>query len=155
MALEGRLRGQAEAGSAMVAAELRRHGVPDSAMVLDEFTRSTMEEALGAQERFIENRWSRLLVITAGYHVPRAVRCFEQVLGPEVVTFMAPEQLLEKAGELASASILGGEVSEEALRKEARTEALLSLLETLVSPLPKRWRWGLEVRAGGWLRGVS
>ncbi len=153
MALEARLRGQEKAGSAMVAADLRVLGIPEEALVLDISTRSTREEALAAREQCDAHGWNRLLVLTAAYHLPRARRCFQEVLGSDRVALMCPEDLLERAGAAERADIVAGRVTEAAMRSEARTEALLSTLSALLSPLPARWRWGLEVQAGAWLRG--
>ncbi len=152
MALEAHLRGQATAGSALVAADLRRHGVPDEALVLDTTTYSTRQEALAARERCEAEGWNSLLVITASYHLHRACRCFEEVLGADRVALVCPEDMLGDAGPLARGDILAGEVTAAAQRVEARAEAVLSTLGFLVSPLPDRWRWGLEVQAGTWLR---
>ena len=71
------------------------------------------------------------------------------------VTFMAPEALLDVASEAARADIQAAQIQPEALRSERRAETVLSMLETLLMPLPQRWRWGLEVKAGAWLRDVN
>lgn len=155
LALEAQLKGQTEAGSDIVAQRLREHGVPDSALVLDTSTRSTREEALEARRHCEEQRWSSLLVITSAYHLPRARRCFEDVFDDLSVTLWAPEDLLPSAHPMAREDILAAETPQDALRKERRAERVLLALERLLEPLPSRVRWGLEVRAGAWLRGLS
>lgn len=155
VALEARLRGQDLAGSVMVADDLRRHGVPESAMLLAAITRSTREEALAVQERCAAHGWHRILVISAAYHLPRARRCFDEVLGGVIVELAAPEDLLDGADAIQRAEILAAETSLEAMRMERRAERVLTALEVVLTPLPSRLRWGLEVKAGAWLRGAS
>ena len=71
------------------------------------------------------------------------------------VTFVAPEALLETASAAARADIQAAQIQPKALRSERRAETVLWVLETLLTPLPQRWRWGLEVKAGAWLRDVN
>jgi uncharacterized SAM-binding protein YcdF (DUF218 family) len=78
VALEARLRGQATAGSALVADLLHEFGVPGEAMLVQSVTHSTREEALVAFDVCRDQGWSRILAITAAYHVPRARRCLEE-----------------------------------------------------------------------------
>jgi uncharacterized SAM-binding protein YcdF (DUF218 family) len=153
VALEARLRGQDLAGSVMVADDLRRHGVPESAMVLAECTRSTREEALAVRARCAAHSWRHILVISAAYHLPRARRYFDEVMAGVRVELATPEDMLDGAGASERADILAAETSALALRTEHRAERVLTVLEALLMPLPRRWRWGLEVKAGAWLRG--
>ena len=155
LSLEARLRGQAQAGSELVATDLHRHAVPASALILDTQTRSTREEALEAHRLCQAHGWTRLLVITAAYHLPRARRCFEEVLSGTHVMMSAPEDLLPLADDLARLDIVSAQTPEAAVRMERRAERVLSCLATALLPLPRSVRWGIEVRAGAWLRGVS
>ena len=155
ISLEAPLQGQEEAGSRIVARMLAELGVPASALHLEETTRSTREEAVGLRRVANAHGWRRLLVITTTYHVPRSRRTFHDVLGPDRVDVLPPEDLLDVALPRERALILAGLPSPEALARENRTEALFSLLARLLRPLPSPLRWDLEVRAGGVYRGID
>lgn len=154
IALEAPLQGQDRAGSALVAEYLQRLGVPRARMVLGEITRSTREEALEACRLARERGWSRLLVVTSLYHVPRARRQFEEVFGAPVPVF-PPEALLRFARPREREWILRGTPGDRELAVERKVEALLHALALAVRPLPAPLRWRLEVRAAAVLRGCD
>ena len=155
VSLEAPLRGQSLAGSQIVRFNLEQLGIPDERMILDTATRSTREEAvLGA--RIAQDRgWRRLLVITSRYHVPRARRCFEDLLGAGSVAVHAPEALLRHARPLERRWILEGQPDRETMMRECPVEAVWSMAARLLRPLPETVRWKAEVMAGAWLRGFD
>ncbi|MFT5681478.1 MAG: uncharacterized SAM-binding protein YcdF (DUF218 family) [Myxococcota bacterium] len=151
--LEAPLVGQQEAGSAIVAGYLHELGVPEDRIILRTDSRSTREEAILAAKLADEQGWSRLLVITAIYHAPRARRLFEEHLGRHRVTIHSPQAMLRHATEQERAWITAGESSSEELASELRVEQAFSAAERVLSVLPDRVRWGVEMRAAAWLRG--
>jgi len=153
--LEAPLAGQEDAGSAIVAGYLDELGVPPDRIILQQASRSTREEAILARALADEQGWSRLLVITAVYHAPRARRLFEEHLGRQRVTIHSPQALLRHATEQERAWITAGESSPEVLASELRVEQAFSAAERLLSVLPDRLRWRVEMQAAVLLRGKS
>jgi uncharacterized SAM-binding protein YcdF (DUF218 family) len=94
--LEAPLKGQGEAGSQIVRRYLTELGVEPAQMLLAERTRSTREEALEGAALCRQKGWSRLLVVTARYHVERARQHFEEQLGSRVLV-TCPEALWQGA----------------------------------------------------------
>ena len=152
--LEARLRGQAASGSALVAADLRRLGVPDEAMVVQEWTRSTREEAVAAMTLFRERGVRRGLVVTARYHVPRVRRLFADV-GCTGVAVHSPMGLWWLANAAERAWMEEGEPDARVMTEECRVEAVLSLAARALTPLPRPVRAKVEIAAGGLWRGVT
>ncbi len=152
LSLEARLRGQAEAGSSLVATFLREFGVPEAAMHLQTVTHSTREEAVVVLDVVEQLGCRRLLAITASYHVQRARLCLAQVVGAERIAVHPPQAFVQHASDLEHDAIVAGEVSPDAHAIEARVEATLTNLELLVRPLPTSLRWQLEIWAGRCLR---
>ncbi|MFH1466591.1 MAG: YdcF family protein [Pseudomonadota bacterium] len=151
LSLEALMRGQDEPGSAIVAALLAGLGVPAGRLIAAARSRSTREEALVALDLADAHGLRHLVAVTTGYHVPRARRVLEEVLGPERVSVHATTAFLALASPRERAMILAGEPGPGALHREARTERLLSAAEALVSPLPHALRWRLETAtATGW-----
>jgi uncharacterized SAM-binding protein YcdF (DUF218 family) len=155
VSLEAPLRGQPLAGSRIVQLNLEELGISTDRMILDTLTRSTREEALLGARVAHERGWRRLLVITSAYHVPRARRVFEEVLGPQGVAVHSPESMLQHARGLEREWILAGTPDREDMLRECVVEALLSFAARLVGPLPDAIRWQAEVKAGGILRGMD
>lgn len=151
--LEAPLAGQEEAGSAIVAGYLSELGVPNERVILRQASRSTREEAILARELADAEGWSRVLVITAVYHAPRARRLFEEHLGRQRVTVHSPQALLRHATAQERAWITDGESSEADLASELRVEQAFSAAERALSILPDRVRWGIEMQAAVLLRG--
>lgn len=151
--LEARLRGQERSGSALVAELLDTLGVPAGAVVREDRTRSTREEAVLAAELFARRGAHRCLVLTARYHAPRARRLFEET-GLHVAVH-APDALWRFATEPERRWIHDGEPDAAALRFEARRERLWGALEAALTPLPRSARASIEVSAGGWWRGTA
>ena len=143
------------AGSQIVRLDLERLGVSFEQMILDTQTRSTREEAVLGAQIARQRGWRRLLVITSAYHVPRARRCFEDALGPGEVAVHTPEALLQHANEVEREWIVEGSPEQSDMLRECTVEAVFSLAERLLLPLPRRIRWQIEVAAGGVLRGVD
>jgi uncharacterized SAM-binding protein YcdF (DUF218 family) len=153
--LEAPLRGQPVAGSDIVVGLLAELGVAPGVVVAERQTRSTREEALGARRLVGARGVGRLLVVTSAYHVPRARRVFEDVLGAAAVAVHAPEALLQGATAQERDWIREGHPRPADLAHECRVEALWSGLERLIAPLPASVRWSAEVRAGALLRGLD
>jgi hypothetical protein len=139
--------------------ELRELGVPDSVVVQRRASRSTREEALLTARLAAELGLGRLLVITSSYHLPRAQRIFEEVMGREAVCCATPEQvgaaLAVREESPHGQRIRAGRCDREALGEEAVPERLFGALAWTLRPLPRRLRWGLEVAAAVVLRGLA
>lgn len=151
--LEAKLRGQELSGSTIVIDYLRELGVPESAIVYANTTRSTREEAVEGAALFTQHGVRRGLVVTAKYHVPRAIRLFADVGAPAAVH--APEALWRYANATERAWIAEGEPTDEVMADECRIEAVLSNLARALAPLPVPVRSKLEIAAGAWFRGVT
>ncbi|GDX83291.1 hypothetical protein LBMAG42_51020 [Deltaproteobacteria bacterium] len=149
--LEAKLAGQDESGCDLMFDLLRELGVPEAAIVRASLTRSTREEAVLGTSLFEERGVQRGLVLTARYHVPRTRRLFREAHAPAEVH--APEGLWRWANERERAWIREGEPDAAAMGAEGRTEALFSLLEGALRPLPVALAGMIEIRAGAWLRG--
>lgn len=70
-ALEGKV---SEAES--MANSLRRHGVPEDALLLESSSHNTRENALFTAKLLKERDISRVLIVTSGLHMPRAMAVF-------------------------------------------------------------------------------
>jgi uncharacterized SAM-binding protein YcdF (DUF218 family) len=151
--LEAKLRGQDESGSAVVRAMLAELGVPEAAIVLDDRTRSTREEAVEGGAKFLELGARRPVVVTARYHVPRARRLFADV--GVATAIHTPEAFWRFANDKERMWMAAGIPDEAVMRRECATEAVLSTLARVLSPLPASWRAALEIRAGAAWRGVT
>ena len=154
-ALEAPLVGQEEAGSIIVARFLRELGVDDSQMILAQVTRSTREEAVEGARVAREQGWSRMLVVTAAYHVERARKQFEEVLGADRVAVFAPESLLQHANGLERQWILEGKAGDTAHAEERMVEVLFSVFALGLRVLPPKVRWDVEIWAGAKFRGMT
>jgi uncharacterized SAM-binding protein YcdF (DUF218 family) len=151
LSLEACMRGQEEAGSTIVATLLADLGIPSDRLIAAARSRSTREEALVALELADAHGLRHLLAVTTGYHVPRARRVLEEVLGPERVSVHATTAFLALADGRERTLILAGEPGRAALRRELRTERRFTAAEVLVAPLPRALRWRLEIAAAsGW-----
>ncbi len=151
--LEAKLRRQEQAGSDIVAEYLDALGVSASDIVLRQTSRSTRDEAVQAAALVEQLGLAPLLVITSAYHVPRARRIFEDVLGPQQVSVhgtMAPYAL---ANPTERAWILAGEPTIGTMRRERRVERGLLAAEASLRMLPAGLRWRLESWAGTLWRG--
>ena len=151
--LEARLKGQDASGSSLVSGMLAELGVPVTAIVSADRSRSTREEALVAAELLGARGIRRVLVLTARYHTVRARRLFEET-GMHVAVH-APDALWRIANPAERAWIDAGEPDARTLARERRTEGLWESLSALIAPLPVAWRQALEVRAGAALRGTG
>lgn len=96
----GRSRSEADACRELLVAG----GVPQDAILLEERSRSTEENALYAREIMEANSWQSAVVVSDGYHLLRAQWIFSQE-GITVTTSPSPGP-----GRLALASAIGREV---------------------------------------------
>lgn len=151
--LEAPLRGQQEAGSALVRRLLRELDVDSQRVLHDTVTRSTREEAIEVGRLARRQGWTTALIVTARYHVPRAAAYFAELEGLDAPV-VSPEALLPYATDQERAWIDAGTPSPQAMAREVRTERLFVALGGVLSPLPRPARWRLEVLAGVALRGV-
>ena len=149
---EAPLRGQTEAGSAIVGRFLAEHGVPDSAVRLSRRSRSTREEVLLLAAAAHSHGWKRIAVVTSRYHAVRARRMVDEVMGEGGARVVVPEELAEHADAWERERIRAGTPCTEVLRRERRVEALMTVLAYSLRPLPASLRFRVEVVAGGVLR---
>jgi uncharacterized SAM-binding protein YcdF (DUF218 family) len=63
-------------------------GIPPSAILTTSDVRNTQEEAAAVAALASRNHWSRILLVTSAFHLPRAVLLFQQA-GLDVVPFPA------------------------------------------------------------------
>ncbi len=153
LSLEARLRGQDQPGSDIVAEQLAALGVPQGAMLLRQSSRSTRDEAVQAAAIASKLGLQRLLVISSAYHVPRARRIFEDVLGPRSVSVHGCMALYALANPRERRLILAGEPNARTMASEGRLERALVGAEASLSMLPGPARWRLESWAGRLWRG--
>ena len=153
--LEARLRGQDRTGSTIVCELLDELGVPATAVYREDQTRSTREEVARTLDVAGRRGWSRMLVVTARYHIPRTRRLFADELEGHrsYVTVHCPPAVLRVANAKERAWIVAGEPDAQTMERECRAELVLSTLARLIRPLP--FRRDLEVTAGAWLRGAT
>ncbi|ALN85911.1 hypothetical protein LC55x_2646 [Lysobacter capsici] len=83
-----RTRGVAEAR--IMAAALRKLGVPERAMVLEDRSTSTRDNARDSAAIARQRGWRRVVLITSSLHLPRAARRFERE-GLQVLPMAPPE----------------------------------------------------------------
>jgi len=70
---------------AMKSYAVHRHGIPASAIVTEVAPRDTVGEAVFTKRHLaVPRRWSRVLVATSDYHLPRALALFSFVYGPRM-----------------------------------------------------------------------
>ena len=150
LTLEARLRGQQRSGSELVCEHLRRFGVPSDRIVRRDLSRSTREEVILAHQEMRGRDLRSLLAITHDFHLDR-VRGMLDALGISART-AAPTSMLRKADADQRAAILAAVPEPEVFAQERSSELAFSALAGLLWPLPRRVRWGLEVRAGALLR---
>lgn len=151
VSLEAPLRGQVDAGSALVARLMAELGAPQARLVRAETTRSTREEALEVAALARARGWRRAVVVTAGYHQDRAARYFREV-APGLAQVWRPAAFRAEARPREAAWIDGGAPDPRALAAEARAERLFAWLGAALAPLPPAARWRVEVAAGAALR---
>jgi uncharacterized SAM-binding protein YcdF (DUF218 family) len=135
-ALEALLKGQERSGSRIVCEYLEQLEVPAGAVVAEERTRSTREEAWAAAELIESRGIGRLVVVTASYHVPRARMYFGRVMDPRRFEVVAPENFLQRSAGLEREWILAGTPAGEALEREERLERVLTALGAVAGRVP-------------------
>lgn len=152
LTVEARLRGQAESGSALVAAALLARGAREDQLIRQEQSRSTREEAMLARALTVEHGLGRLGVITAHYHLPRARALFDEHFAPGEVELFTPESFAQRATAEERAVIAAATPTAETMRDEGRAEAVLHGLARALRPLPNPLRFAVEVQAAALLR---
>ncbi len=91
--------------AAGVRAMFRRAGVPDAALVIDDRSRNTRENAVESELVVTARGWRRLLLVTSAAHVDRALGCFRDVgLYPDVLPAERVAGRLEREGWLPQRS---------------------------------------------------
>lgn len=65
-------------------------GVPDQAIVTEEFSRTTAENALNTSQFIVEQSLQRIVLVTSAYHQRRASLEFASILGPSVAIINHP-----------------------------------------------------------------
>lgn len=153
--LEARLRGQEHSGASLVAQDLRALGVLDEQVLLQNQTRSTREEVVAARSLVREHAVQRLLVLTAAYHLPRVRSYLEDAMPFGGWVVQAPEGLLQHATPRERAWIEAAIPDAKVFEQEAWAERGFGLGAKALSPLPRRLREGLEIRAGALFRRVG
>ena len=127
-------------------------GVPRDRLILAACSRSTREEAGIAAGLCAVHGVHRLVAVTSSYHVPRARRVLEEVLGPEHVSVHGTTAFLALASAAERTWILAGEPGASVFAAERRIERRLTFAEAALAPLPRRLRWRFEVAAARALR---
>ncbi len=82
--------GRSRSEAAVCAEVLQRQGVPASAILLEERSRSTEENALYSMALIADRGWQRVIVVSDGYHLLRARWLFGR-LGQPVLTSPAAD----------------------------------------------------------------
>lgn len=65
-------------------------GVPDQAIVTEEFSRTTAENALNTSRFIVDQSLQRIVLVTSAYHQRRASLEFASILGPSVTIINHP-----------------------------------------------------------------
>ncbi|AHV91901.1 YdcF family protein [Bordetella holmesii] len=92
----GALEGNVSEAQGM-AHRMRQHGVPDSALVLENASRNTYENAALTEDTLRANHIDKVLLVTSALHMPRAMAAFSKQ-GVEVIAAPAPPQIVLPAG---------------------------------------------------------
>jgi uncharacterized SAM-binding protein YcdF (DUF218 family) len=64
--------------SDVLAQQLRDWGIDGARIIEERESRNTRENALGSARVVAERGWTRLVLVTSAFHMPRALGCFEQ-----------------------------------------------------------------------------
>jgi uncharacterized SAM-binding protein YcdF (DUF218 family) len=67
-------------------------GVPRNAILLEEKSNSTKENAVYTREIMKRHRYTSLILVTAAYHSKRAEKTFKKIMGSEVSVLIAPAE---------------------------------------------------------------
>lgn len=153
--LEARLRGQEQSGASLVAHDLRVLGVPEEQVLLQNQTRSTREEVVAARSLVREHAVERLLVLTAAYHLPRVRSYLQDAMPFGGWVVQAPEALIQHANAREREWIEAAIPDPQIFEQEAWAERGFGWGAKALSPLPRRLREGLEIRAGALFRRVG
>ena len=81
---------------------LRQDGVPDSALILENDSRNTYENALLSDEKLAEHQISSVLLVTSALHMPRSMAAFaKQTQTHAIAAPVAPQIWLPKDGSVS------------------------------------------------------
>lgn len=92
----GALEGSVSEAQGM-AHRMRQRGVPDSALVLENASRNTYENAALTEDTLRANHIDKVLLVTSALHMPRAMAAFSKQ-GVEVIAAPAPPQIVLPPG---------------------------------------------------------
>jgi uncharacterized SAM-binding protein YcdF (DUF218 family) len=67
-------------------------GVPKKAILLEDKSRTTEEDAIFTKEIFKKYGYKSCILVTSPYHSRRATKIFRKVMGDEVTVFSAPSE---------------------------------------------------------------
>ncbi len=88
----GALEGNVSEAQGM-AHRMRQRGVPDSALVLENASRNTYENAALTEDTLRANHISKVLLVTSALHMPRAMAAFSKQ-GVEAIAAPTPPQIV-------------------------------------------------------------
>ncbi|OXC91091.1 hypothetical protein BMR85_007920, partial [Achromobacter sp. KAs 3-5] len=75
---------------------IRQQGVPESALILENASRTTYENATLTEDQLKARGIGKVLLVTSALHMPRAMAAFSKQ-GVEVIAAPAPPQIVEPA----------------------------------------------------------
>jgi len=70
---------------------LRQKAVPEAAIILENNSRNTYENALFSKKIFEQQKFSQVLVVTSALHMPRAIATFRKLGIDAIAAGMAPQ----------------------------------------------------------------
>ncbi len=88
----GALEGNVSEAQGM-AHRMRQHGVPDSALVLENASRNTYENAALTEDTLRANEIKKVLLVTSALHMPRSMAAFSKQ-GVQAIAAPAPPQIV-------------------------------------------------------------
>ena len=79
-----------------MAASLKRDNIPAEALILEEHSQSTRENAVFSRQALTTHHIDSILLVTSALHMPRAIAAFEK-LGVHVTAAPSPPQIMPPA----------------------------------------------------------
>lgn len=165
LTVEGELRGASEPGSRMMQRLLTDLGVPPGAVVARSTSHATLIEVMTVRVCLRAMRVASAVAVTSAYHVQRAQRYFDSARRPTdvPVEVMAPETIAASAEAgrdgsplvrraLDTIAVSGLTPAEIAI--EMRTERILRAGGLLLTVLPRRIAYAIELGLAARLRGT-
>ena len=167
LTVEGELSGAAEAGSQVVRRLLAELGVPSDQIVARSTSHATLVEVMTTRVCMRAMDARRAIAVTSGYHVRRAQHYFDAARRERdaTVAVMAPESIVQRYASTrdelereeikrAADTIGRSGLTARELAIELRTERILRAGARLLSILPRRLAWAIELTIAGQLRGT-